>query len=151
MQSRSITCSLLILPFVVMSVAGRISIAQTSEGPVKHTMDSVELIRLNIAAKKAVLIDVRELSEWEDGHLEDAVLLPLSELKKDAQALVNANKKKLGETKIIYCHCKSGGRVLRAAPILKKLGYDCRPLKMGYDELVKAGFEDAETPSADKD
>jgi rhodanese-related sulfurtransferase len=46
----------------------------------------------------------------------------------------------LPKEKVIYCHCRSGGRCLTAAEILKKLGYDVRPLKPGYRDLVEAGF-----------
>ncbi|MNC96941.1 hypothetical protein D3C83_144460 [compost metagenome] len=45
--------------------------------------------------------------------------------------------------KIVYCHCGSGVRCLKAADELKKLGYDVRPLKPGYKDLLKAGFEPA--------
>ena len=45
--------------------------------------------------------------------------------------------------KIIYCHCRSGGRVLMATSILEKLGYDIRPLKAGYSELLMGGFRAA--------
>jgi rhodanese-related sulfurtransferase len=45
--------------------------------------------------------------------------------------------------KIIYCHCRSGRRCLTAADILKKQGYDVRPLKAGYEDLLKAGFPQA--------
>ena len=44
---------------------------------------------------------------------------------------------------IIYCHCRSGGRVLAAKGILSKLGYDIRPLAAGFDDLVAAGFTPA--------
>ena len=46
--------------------------------------------------------------------------------------------------KIVYCHCGSGVRCLKAADELKKLGYDVRPLKPGYKDLLKAGFEPSE-------
>lgn len=39
-----------------------------------------------IADGKAVLIDVREKDEWDDGHLKDAKLLPLTSLKGGANA-----------------------------------------------------------------
>ena len=35
-------------------------------------------------------------------------------------------------------------RCLKAAELLKGKGYDTRPLKAGYDDLVKAGFPTAE-------
>ena len=39
--------------------------------------------------------------------------------------------------------CAAGGRSLDAADLLKKLVYDVRPLKPGYKDLLKAGFEAA--------
>ncbi|MSR55770.1 MAG: multicopper oxidase family protein [Gemmataceae bacterium] len=38
---------------------------------------------------------------------------------------------------------------MKAVDDLKKLGYDARPLKPGYTDLLKAGFQRAEKPSAD--
>ena len=35
-------------------------------------------------------------------------------------------------------------RSLKAADVLLKLGYDVRPLKPGYEDLVKSGFKVAE-------
>ena len=52
-------------------------------------------------------------------------------------------KEKLGDAKVLYLHCGSGKRCLAAADLLKKQGYDTRPLKDGYADLVKAGFEKA--------
>jgi rhodanese-related sulfurtransferase len=45
--------------------------------------------------------------------------------------------------KIIYTHCKAGGRALTCGDILKAQGYDVRPLKPGYEDLIKAGFQKA--------
>jgi rhodanese-related sulfurtransferase len=114
--------------------------------PPKHTKDSLELIQERITNKQAILIDVREQDEWDDGHLQSALLMPLSNLedgedKKDFAAEVAGQ---LSKDKIIYCHCAAGGRVMPASAILHKLGYDIRPLKAGYDALLKAGFQKAE-------
>ena len=113
--------------------------------PPKHTADSLELIRDRIANNEAILIDVREKFEWEDGHLQPAVFLPLSELEEGESDESFATKlaKILPKDKIVYCHCVSGGRVMPASAILHKLGYDARPLKSGYKDLLKAGFEKA--------
>ena len=86
-------------------------------------------------------MDVREKSEWDQGHLEIANLLPLSRLRTGVKPKTLA--KQLSKKKIIYCHCRSGGRVLPATDILKKLGYDVRPLKQGYAELLREGFAKA--------
>ena len=113
--------------------------------PPKHTTDSFEQIQNRIAKNEAVLVDVREEFEWEDGHLQSAIFLPLSDLEEwesDKSYALNLAKK-IPKGKIIYCHCVSGGRVMPASAILQKIGYDVRPLKSGYKDLLKAGFEKA--------
>jgi rhodanese-related sulfurtransferase len=114
----------------------------------EHTDDSLERVKQNLAAKKAVLIDVRETGEWKRGHLKDAQLVPLSELKKlpSDPAVAQKVDKALPKDRIIYCHCAGGVRVLPAADILGKLGYDIRPLSAGYGDLLEAGFEPAANP-----
>ena len=117
-----------------------------SVSPPTHTKDSLALIRERIAKNEAVLIDVREKDEWDDGHIQSAVFLPLSGLKKGGST-GSFNSKlaiKLPKDKVVYCHCAAGVRVLPASAILQKLGYDVRPLKAGYKALLKAGFEKAE-------
>ncbi|MAG94810.1 MAG: rhodanese [Planctomycetaceae bacterium] len=111
----------------------------------KHTKDSLDKVRKALKEKKALLVDVREKKEWDAGHLEVAKLVPLSDLSANADDDEYAKKlaKKLPRKKILYLHCRSGGRVLRATPILKKFGYDVRPLKPGYESLLKAGFKKA--------
>jgi phage shock protein E len=103
----------------------------------EHTKDSLDTVKKAVADDKAVLLDVREKGEWDDGHLRDAKFLALSELR---GAKADDVAKVLPKDKIIYCHCASGMRCLRAADILKKNGYDVRPLKSGYADLVKSGF-----------
>lgn len=120
---------------------------RSQQRAILHTADSLETVLNRVNEKAATLIDVREQTEWEAGHLTHAVFLPLSELKKAAgNPEVQEKLAKLSKDKIVYCHCKAGGRVLTAAPILKSLGFDVRPLKAGYDALLDAGFERA-TPN----
>jgi rhodanese-related sulfurtransferase len=107
-----------------------------------HTKDSLETVKHHIDAGKAVLVDVRELEEWKAGHIEGAVFAPLSKLADDKEA--PAVKEKLPKGKILYFHCKSGGRCRIAKDILKKEGLDIRPLKPGYTELIEAGFKKAD-------
>lgn len=106
-----------------------------------HTKDSLETVKKNVAAGKAVLVDVREVKEWDAGHLKEAKRLSLSDLK--AGIPDDKLKTTLPKGSIVYLHCASGGRCLVAGDLLKKQGYDVRPLKDGYDDLVKAGFEKA--------
>ncbi len=114
---------------------------KTENTKVEHTKDSLDTIKTRLADKKAVLIDVREQTEWDAGHLKDAKLLPLSKInEKDKAAELT---KVLPKDQIIYLHCGSGKRCVTAATELQKLGYDARPLKEGFNALVKAGFEKA--------
>ena len=106
-----------------------------------HTTDSLDSVKERLTSKEAVLIDVRELTEWNEGHLEDARLVPLTEIR-DPQKRINATKD-LSKEEIIYCHCRSGKRVFIATHYLTKDGYDIRPLKDGYKDLLSAGFEKA--------
>lgn len=103
------------------------------------TKDTPADVKKALEAKKAVLLDVREQSEWDDGHLKDAMLLPLSKLKK-----ADAKDLDLPKDKAIYCHCRAGSRALQAAELLQKLGYEVRALKPGYKDLLDAGFPKAE-------
>lgn len=111
----------------------------------KHTKDTIETVRKNLDEGKAVLFDVREQAEWNAGHLEAALLVPLSLLQqnKDSDEFAKDVAKKVDEKKIIYCHCRSGGRVIPASAILETMGYDVRPLKWGFSALKDAGFEEA--------
>ena len=106
-----------------------------------HTKDSLQTVKKGLTEKEAVLVDVRELDEWNDGHVKDAKHLALSLIKS------GITDEKLKEIippgKIVYLHCAAGGRCLKAADMLKNKGYDIRPLKPGYDALITAGFEKA--------
>jgi hypothetical protein len=39
----------------------------------KNTKDSLETVKTNVTDKKAVLVDVREKKEWDDGHIEGSI------------------------------------------------------------------------------
>lgn len=117
-----------------------LGLSSTSARAAEHTKDPPETVKKALADKKAILLDVREQFEWDAGHLQDAQLLPLSKLKgDDLKELI----KDLPKDKPIYAHCKAGGRCLAAAEILIKLGYDVRPIKLGYQDLLEAGFPKA--------
>jgi phage shock protein E len=107
----------------------------------EHTKDSLATVKQNITEKKGVLIDVREQSEWNVGHIDGAILLPLSTLGGDDDAQQLAQQ--LPKDKLVYLHCASGRRCLKAADVLIKHGYQVRALQPGYQELIDAGFPKA--------
>jgi len=106
-----------------------------------HTTDDLKTVKAAVTSGKAILLDVREKAEWDNGHLKDAKLMPTSELtstKGESFLKLGIDKKK-----VVYTHCALGIRALRMANLLKEKGYDVRALKPGFDDLVEAGFPEA--------
>ncbi|MBX9583808.1 MAG: rhodanese-like domain-containing protein [Gemmataceae bacterium] len=121
----------------VVWAAGAVLVAAAAD----HTTDTLDAVKKAVADGKAVLVDVREADEWKDGHLADAKHLALSDLKAGVPA--DKLKKTLPDGKVVYLHCASGKRCLKAADLLKDQGYDVRPLKAGFEDLARAGFPKA--------
>jgi rhodanese-related sulfurtransferase len=119
---------------------------ETIKELIVHTTDTLDEVRAALLADKALLIDVREQDEWAEGHLRSAQFLPLSSLTRAAEeGVLDENMaEKLPKDKIIYLHCRSGGRVKVATTLLRPLGYDIRPLQAGFTTLVQEGFEQAD-------
>lgn len=63
------------------------------------------------------VLDVRRFDEFADGHIKNAINLPLAEMADIAQIA------RFEENQNIYIHCASGYRSVIAASILKKHGY----------------------------
>jgi len=105
---------------------------------IDHTTDTLPQVKAAFEAKKAVLVDVRESSEWKAGHVKGAQSLPLSALEKGVSAA--ELERALPKDRIIYLHCQAGRRCLLAAEILVKKGYQVRPLKPGFPALRDSGF-----------
>lgn len=130
----SLRCGALMLSLALLSAAP----ATAAE----HTMDTLMTVKSRVDSGKAILLDVREQQEWDAGHIANAKLAPLSRFKSETS--LEEIKKSLPKDKIIYCHCRSGGRCLIATEVLQKEGFDIRALKPGYQQLVEAGFPKAD-------
>ncbi len=64
-----------------------------------------------------ILLDVRTPEEYQEGHIKEAVLIPLDTLEEEA-------KDKLADKDaVIFVYCRSGRRSVDAANILVELGY----------------------------
>ncbi|QDT30711.1 rhodanese-like domain-containing protein [Gimesia panareensis] len=123
---------------LTLACAGLLVSAVNGADPTK---DSLATVKKNLENKKAVLVDVRETDEWDEGHISGAKSLPLSVLSNGISPKTLTMK--LSKKHIIYTHCAAGFRSCKAADVLLKHGYDVRPLKPGYDELVESGFKKA--------
>ena len=117
---------------------------------VDWTKDSLDVVKKKIEKEEAVLVDVRSEQEWNKGHIDGAVFLPVTSLRSKGND-PKQFEKKLPKDKIIYTYCVVGMRAKSAAYSLEQAGFNVRALKPGYDDLLKAGFKKAEsttTPAA---
>lgn len=114
--------------------------------PIDFTKDTLEVVKTNVAQKKAVLVDVRSQEEWNKGHIEGSIFLPVDSLRINVDPKMLA--KKLPKRRIVYTFCVVGMRAKAAAIKLETYGYNVRPLKPGYDELIKAGFPKSKDETA---
>ncbi|PCI23260.1 MAG: sulfurtransferase [Piscirickettsiaceae bacterium] len=79
-------------------------------------LSAPEVINL-INREDAVIIDTRTESEYKEGHISDAIYMPLSDIKEQSEKL----KKYAGRPLLFYC--KSGTRSDEACKILSKLNF----------------------------
>lgn len=80
--------------------------------------DVVEKIR---NSEDIVLLDVRTQEEYEEVHLENALLLPVQELSQQSLSAIGLGEDAKDREIIIYC--RSGARSKTAYDIMKSLGY----------------------------
>lgn len=97
----------------------------------------IETIFLEIDEGVAALVDIREQDEWDLGHIEHAIHIPLSKIQKHGDALLPKDCK----YKKFYLHCVSGRRAEFAVESLKfgKTLPDIEviPISYGYEILSK--------------
>jgi len=84
-----------------------------------------------LAAGDAVLLDVREQSEWDAGHAPQATLLPLSTMQAGPVDLAEDT------TYLVICH--SGARSLTVATALSQAGYSAINVLGGMMAWEQAG------------
>lgn len=79
---------------------------------------SQEEAKARMDAGQGVVLDVREQSEYDSGHIPGAVLLPVGSITEDTAAAVIPSK----ETEVLV-YCRSGNRSKTASAALAALGY----------------------------
>ena len=71
----------------------------------------------SIILKGAIIVDVRSPQEYEEGHMEGAILLPEYDIKKKAREVLQ------DKNKDIVVYCSSGTRSKKAQEELNDMGY----------------------------
>ncbi len=87
------------------------------------------------AEKGAILIDVREPSEWAKAHIRGAVHIPRGLLEFKIADAIESKEERL------VTYCAAGSRAALAAATLKAMGYPgAISSEAGFDELANAGL-----------
>jgi rhodanese-related sulfurtransferase len=76
-------------------------------------------------SRNAVLLDVRTSSERSAKQIKGSIHIPINELRNRSSEL------KKFQDKEIICYCRTGNRILNAASMLKKQGFNSANLKGG--------------------
>ena len=84
---------------------------------------------------EAIVLDVREQDEWEEGHMPEATHLSRGILELEVE------EKIADPNAMIICHCGGGGRSALAAESLQKMGYkNVRSMAGGLKAWKAAGL-----------
>ena len=94
-----------------------------NSSPLEVTAEVANSLPLEISAEEAALLDpdewfildVREQSEWDGGHIEGATLIPLGQLE--------ARQTELPTDQKIVVVCQSGGRSAKGRDLLLEAGF----------------------------
>jgi rhodanese-related sulfurtransferase len=98
-----------------------------------HTLTPADLAEL-VATQPVDLIDVRDQSEWDAGHIDGTRLVPLEQFRADPDAVLAHG------TTIVFV-CAKGVRSMQAAKLAERFGYErVYNLEGGTKEWARAGF-----------
>jgi phage shock protein E len=86
----------------------------------------------------AVIIDVRDKDEWDEGHIPGAINMSRGTIELDIEEKVP------DPNAMIICHCGGGGRSALAAESLQKMGYkNVRNMAGGFKAWKAEGLPTA--------
>ncbi|SDW06963.1 hydroxyacylglutathione hydrolase [Marininema mesophilum] len=86
------------------------------------------------------VIDVRNDSEWEAGHLPQALHIPLTQLTSQLDTL--------SKDRPLLLQCKAGGRSAIASSLLQAQGYDVINLRGGWDRWMECNLPTCSSPAS---
>lgn len=83
----------------------------------KENITMQEALEILSKNKNAVLLDVRSSQEYNEGHLQASINIPLYDIPK------KASTKLKNKEDIIIAYCSAGIRSKKAIKVLRKIGY----------------------------
>ena len=76
-----------------------------------------EMLEISKKIQGVILLDVRSIQEYEEGHIQGAINIPFYEIQQNAERIIK------DKNSVIIAYCSAGIRSKNAIKILKKLGY----------------------------
>ena len=89
------------------------------KSPAEITTVSASAFQQEIAAPQAQVLDVRDSSEFSEGHIDGAANINVA-----SPQFLNEAKKMLRKDKPVYVYCRGGRRSMEAAKELANDGYN---------------------------
>ena len=88
---------------------------ETDQGPVYQSISAEEAKEM--MDENVIVLDVRTQEEYDQGHIEGALLLPLSDIQMGQLSLLEDKEQ------VLLVYCRSGNRSETAAKLLIEAGY----------------------------
>ena len=103
---------LLLAILLLLTGCGEVSVEQ------KYQQIDQKTAKQMMDEQDVIILDVRELHEYDDGHIPGAVLLPVGTISAETAGAVISDK-----DSVILVYCRSGNRSKTASKALAELGY----------------------------
>ena len=94
-----------------------IIVADKGEKAMYEQITPEEAKKIIDSGEEHIILDTREQDEYDEGHIEGAILIPYTEIENKAEEMLP------DKDKLILVYCRSGRRSKIAAENLVKLGY----------------------------
>ncbi len=103
---------------------GLMDFVQSAKSCIKE-ISAEELKRMQEEATELLVVDVRESSEHEQGHIENAILVPRGILEAAADPSYPSHVKELttARERPLVVYCATGGRSAMAAAVMQMMGF----------------------------
>lgn len=100
-----------------------------------HETDASDVYAARTDASGPILVDVRSLDAWEQGHATGAIHLPYADIAVRAQALIPHDA-----DVVVYCWSPGCNAGARAGVEFAQLGYRVREMIGGYEYWRREGY-----------
>ena len=94
-----------------------IIVSEKGEKAMYEQITAEEAKKIMDSGEEHIILDTREQDEYDEGHIEGAILIPYTEIENKAEEMLPDKEK------LILVYCRSGRRSKIAAESLAKLGY----------------------------